>query len=123
MTRKAKDAPVVEGERVAYSWLPAGFNAGGALAGSYWKPEPGDAKVIEVVGFEKREGENGEYTVWVATDLQTGEQFQFTPGGLFDYLAGEGKIVTGAKLGIRYKGTKRLPNGFNANDWDIVTLK
>ena len=80
-------------------------------------------KVIEVSGFQVREGENGEYKIWTFIDLQTGEQMSFVPGGLFDYLANEGKIVTGAKLGLRYKGKKELPNGQRANDWDISKLK
>jgi hypothetical protein len=123
MARSKKAAIPTAGDTVKSSWLPAGYETDQPLAGAYWKPEPGDVKVIEVTGFQTREGENGEYQIWTFTDLQTGEQMSFVPGGLFDYLAREGKIVTGMKLGLRYKGKKELPNGQRANDWDINTLK
>ena len=120
--KKTAGVPTV-GDAVKTSWLPAGYTVDQPLAGAYWKPEAGDSKVIELNGFQTREGENGEYQIWTAKDLETGEQFSFVPGGLFDWLAKEGKIVTGAKLGLRFKGKKELPNGQRANDWDIVTLK
>lgn len=124
MARAKKTAAVpTVGDAVKQSWLPAGYEADAPLAGAHWKPEPGDVKVIEVIGFQVREGENGEYNIWTFTDLTTGEQMSFVPGGLFDYLAKEGKIVTGVKLGLRFKGKKELPNGQRANDWDITKLK
>lgn len=121
--KKSGSAIPTAGDAVRQSWLPAGWDVDEPLAGSYWKPVEGDVKVVEVIGFQVRTGENGEYQIWTATDLQTGEQFSFTPGGLFDYLADEGKIVTGTRLGLRYKGKKELASGQRANDWDITKLK
>lgn len=126
MARVKKTAGTVvptAGDAVKTSWLPAGFTVDQPLAGAYWKPEPGDVKVIEVTGFQTRKGENGEYQIWTFVDQQNGDQMSFVPGGLFDYLAREGKIVTGMKLALRFKGKKELPNGQRANDWDIVTVK
>ena len=120
--KKTAGVPTV-GDAVKTSWLPAGYTVDQPLAGAYWKPEMNESKVIELIGFQTRTGENGEYQIWTAMDLEKGEQFSFVPGGLFDWLANEGKIVTGQKLGLRYKGKKELPNGQRANDWDIVTLK
>ena len=125
MARSKKNAAPIPtaGDVVKQSWLPAGFTPDTPLAGAYWKPEPNDVKVIEVTGFQVREGENGEYKIWTFIDLQTGEPMSFVPGGLFDYLATEGKITTGMKVAMRYKGKKELPNGQRANDWDITKVK
>jgi hypothetical protein len=123
MAKKNQVAIPTKGDKVAYSWLPVGVEVDDVLAGAGWKPEAGDVKTFEVTGFQKREGENGEYLLVNGVDLQTGEMFTFAPGGLFAYMANEGKIVTGDKIAMRFKGTKKLASGFNANDWDIVKLK
>ena len=120
--QKKGDIPTA-GDKVAYSWLPAGMEVDEVLAGAGWKPEPGDVRTMEVIGFQKREGDNGEYLLATCADLVTGEVFSFAPGGLFAFMAEEGKIVTGNKLGMKYKGRKKLPSGFMANDWEIVKLK
>lgn len=114
------------GENIRYSWLPEGMEAESVLASAGWKPAVGESRCIEVTGFQSRTGENGEYLIVTATDLQTGEPFAFVPGGLFAYLASEeggSKIKTGDRLGLKYKGTKDLKDGFKANDWEIVKLK
>jgi hypothetical protein len=123
MARTKKEAIPTQGDKIAYSWLPAGMEPDEVLAGAGWKPEPGDVRSFTVTGFQKREGENGEYVLVNCVDIQTGEMFTFAPGGLFAYMADEGKIVTGNKIAMRFKGKKKLATGFMANDWDIVKLK
>jgi len=117
-----KDIPT-KGDRIVYSWIPQGYEVDAPIAGMAWKPEINETKVCEITGFQKRENETGEYLVFTAIDLQTGEPFSFIPGGLVSYLAEQDHIKTGDKLALRYKGKKTLANGFTANDWDIVRLK
>jgi hypothetical protein len=124
MAKKKNQAEIpTVGDKIAYSWLPAGMEPDEVLAGAGWKPEAGDVRSFTVTGFQKREGENGEYVLVNCVDIVTGEMFTFAPGGLFAYMADEGKIVTGNKIAMRFKGKKKLSTGFMANDWDIVKLK
>jgi hypothetical protein len=124
-TKKQHEVIPTQGDKIAYSWLPAGMEPDEVLAGAGWKPEAGDVRTFEVTGFQKREGENGEYLIVNGIDHLTGEMFAFAPGGLFSYMVDEKKIVTGDKVAMRYKGKKVLPgtSGFQANDWDIVKVK
>jgi hypothetical protein len=123
--KKAQDPIATQGDRIAYSWLPAGMEPDDVLAGAGWKPEPGDVRTFTITGFQKREGENGEYLIVNGVDYLTGEMFAFAPGGLFSYLVENAKIETGHTVSMRYKGKKVLPgtSGFQANDWDIVKVK
>lgn len=110
---------------VKTSWLPAGYEVGSILAGAGWSPEVGESRCLEITGFEIRKSTVGEkdYMIVTACDLQTGEEFSFAPGGLFQWLMDNDRLHTGDKVAMRYKGEKKLPNGFKANDWDIVRLK
>ena len=94
------------------------------LTFAIWKPAEGETRTFELSGFERRESKEfkGEFLVYFCKDLKTGEDFSFAPGGLFDYIIRERNIVSGDRLGVRYRGQVRIESGM-ANQWDIVKLK
>ncbi len=94
------------------------------LTFSIWKPDNGETRTFELMGFEERESKEfkGKFLVYFCKDLKTGEDFSFAPGGLFDYVIRERNIVNGDRLGVRFRGQVRIESGM-ANQWDIVKLK
>jgi hypothetical protein len=112
---------------VKESWLPAGYETESVLAGQGWKPEPGEHRAFEITGYVKKEGKidnkKTEYLLITGVDLETGEEFVFIPGGLFQYMMNNDTLVTGDAVAVTYLGRQKLASGFQANNWKITKLK
>lgn len=127
-TSKMREATADE-KAAGFSWVPEGFEVEKPVTSAVWKPEPGDVRLVEVLGYEDKPsdpeygGENQTYRLFTFSDLQTGEVFVAVMGGLFNTLHDQEKFVNGSRLALRYKGEKKLPNGFKAKDWEIAILK
>lgn len=134
--KEKKEVPGIQsGLTTGCDWIPEEYRAGAEiLSGNLWKPEPGDSRCLELTGFktkdstlsdvDKETGEVRTYNLYSAVDLKTKEPFLFVGGALFDYQMEAGDIKTGDKLGLKYKGTKKIPNStFSGKDWEIIKLK
>jgi hypothetical protein len=138
MGRKAKgtDGPVgiKSGLTSGCDWIPAEYRAGAEIvSGNLWKPAEGETRLLVLTGFKTKDsslsdadpetGEIRQYNLYSAVDLQTKEPFLFVGGALFDYQMKAGDIVTGDRLALKFKGTKKIPNStFSGKDWEIVKL-
>ena len=125
-TRKSEPGAASQG---GYSWRPSTFMGEEVeknLTYAQWRYDVGAERKMILLGFEKRESkefEENEFTIYFGQDADTGEQFSFIPGKLFDYLVVQYNIVNGDRLGVRYRGGQKLASGYQAKQWDVVKLK
>jgi hypothetical protein len=142
MARRAKNAPgtdgppgIVSGLTSGCDWIPKEYREGAEiLSGNLWKPADGESRLLVITGFKTKDsslteadkdtGEVRQYNLYSAVDLKTREPFLFVGGALFDYQMNAGDIKTGDRLGMKFKGMKKIPNStFSGKDWEIIKLQ
>lgn len=107
-----------------------GFEVDQEISFNTWNPAPGEKRVFILLGWSKREGSNGTYHIYSGRDERSGEVFSFIGGGQFDWIVREKSIVTGALLGVVYRGvvksrpTERNPSALGeSKNWQVYILK